>query len=159
MTCALSSSTIRSRAIGAGFMTAAGPAPRDGGRSIWRSDRTAKRSFSVGSRRIGPLRRGRHELHLHRHSHKLRERARGGLFHDTCAIDLDGALAQAQFAGHDLVCMPSDEQCEYIAFACRERVEPFGNVIALVQGSAIASVVLESVAYAGQQRLVGHRLL
>src|SRR6266705_6709465 len=55
--------------------------------------------------------------------------------------------------------MPRDEQCEHVALAGSECDEPRAHLIVLPQGGAIAGVVIESIAHADQQYLVGNGLL
>src|SRR3989440_10678493 len=63
-----------------------------------------------------------------RHSHQVGERARGHFPHDMPAVNLDGNLAQPQFAGDLLVHQAGSDEAHHLAFALGQAIEACPHV-------------------------------
>src|SRR6516162_2538316 len=74
------------------------------------------------------LRLGPPDTQEFRHPHQVGERARGHFPHDMPAMDLDGNLAQPQFAGDLLVHQAGSDEAHHLAFALGQAVEACAHV-------------------------------
>ena len=55
------------------------------------------------------------------HPHEVGERGSPHLLHDAAAMDFDRRLGGAQAIADELVEQPGGDECEYLAFAGRQR--------------------------------------
>src|SRR5215510_13820258 len=78
-----------------------------------------------------------------RHPHEIGERARGHCPHDMPAVDLDGNLAQPQFAGDLLVHQAGSDKPHHLAFALGQAVEACPQVCEALLVLAPAAIALD----------------
>src|SRR5215831_1047555 len=93
-----------------------------------------------------------------RHPHQVGQRARGHFPHDMPAMDLDGNLAQSQFARDLFVHQAGGDQAHHLAFAFGQAVEACPQLRCLLLILAPAAIALERGGDRIQHVLIAKRL-
>src|SRR5215471_4655327 len=93
-----------------------------------------------------------------RHPHQVGQRARGHFPHDMPAMDLDGNLAQPQFARDLFVHQAGGDQAHHLAFAFGQAVEACPQLRCSLLVLAPASIALERGGDRIQHVLIAKRL-
>jgi hypothetical protein len=94
-----------------------------------------------------------------RHVDQLRHGLRIHLFHDPGAVDLNGALADAELARNDFIRCPFRHEVENLPFASRKCLEACPHGVMPTQLLANGAVTRERFLYAIEQLVLAERLL